>query len=171
MGFFDINYDTLVPQLLPVRLRQPVTKSWLKALISPVKWLYNLFRANRKNDLYFLAHNGQVCFLEAALNDTFDPLIRGIYIDDGPFRDPLFLYLEPEAKPLWVGLVSEEGTTPYPDPEVLYTDSETYTLGVCFIIHVPALVVAGPAYSVARLKALVDQFRLPGRTNYSIVTP
>ena len=170
MGFFNIDYDSLVPQLAPVKLRQPVMMSWLKVLVSPVKWVYNLFMTNRRNNLYTLAHDGQVCFLEAVLNDAFDPVSRGIYITDGPFKDPLFLYLDTEAKPLWLGLISEEGSTTYPDPEVLYTDLETYTLGVCFIIHVPTLVAAGPGYDVVRLKALTDLYRLPGRSNYTVVT-
>ena len=170
MGFFNIDYDSLVPQLAPVKLRQPIMMSWLKVLVSPVKWLYNLFMANRKSNLYLLAHDGQVCFLESVLNDAFDPVSRGIYITDGPFKDPLFLYLNTEVKPLWLGLISEEGGTTYPDPEVLYTDLETYALGVCFIIHVPTLVTTGPGYDVVRLKALTDVYRLPGRNNYTVVT-
>ena len=170
MGFFDIDYDSLVQQLLPVRLRQSVMIAWLKALVSPVKWLYNLFKAKRKSNLYLLAHDGQVCYLEAALNDAFDPITRGIYITDGPFKDPLYLYLDTEVKPVWLGLISEEGTTTYPDPEILFTDTETYALGICFIVHVPMLVAIGAGYDVIRLKALVDLYRLPGRYSYSVVT-
>jgi hypothetical protein len=170
MGFFDINYDALIPQLTPVKLRKPVMTAWLKVLVSPVKWLYDQFKTSRKGNLYTLAHNGQVCYLEAVLNDAFDPIVRGVYVTDGPFRDPLFLYLDAEVKPLWVGLTSEIGITPYPDPEILYTDGETYALGICFIIHVPISVAGGPGYDVTRLRALTDKFRLPGRTNYTVVT-
>lgn len=170
MGFFNIDYDSLVPQLAPVRLRKAATLSWLRVLVSPVKWLYGLFKTARKDNLYYLSHDGQVCYLEAVLNDTFDPLTRGIYITDGPFRDPLFLYLDPELKPLWLGLISEIGSTSYPDPEVLYTDVETYGLGVCFIVHVPVAVASGIGYDVLRLKALVDRYRLVGRSNYTVVT-
>ncbi len=170
MGFFDVDYDNLVPQLLPVKLRQPVMTAWLRVLVSPVKWVFNLFKSNRKDNLYVLAHDGQVCYLEAALNDAFDSIARGIYITDGPFEDPLFLYLDSETRPLWLGLVSEVGSTSYPDPEVLYTDGETYGLGICFIVHVPLLVSLGPGYDVTRLKAIVDKYRLPGRSYYSVLT-
>jgi hypothetical protein len=170
MGFYDIDYDELVLQLLPTWLRQPMMKAWLRVLVNPVKSLYNLFKANRKNDLYILSHSGQVCYLEAALNDALDPFLRGIYITDGPFEDPLFLYLDTETKPLWLGLVSEEGLTPYPDPEPLYTDAETYGVGVCFIVHVPIPVSVGTGYDINRLKAIVDLYRLPGRSFYSVVT-
>ena len=170
MGIFDINYDGLVVQLLPGRLRNSIMTAWINCLVSPVGWLFNLFTANRTNNLYMLAHDSQVCYLQAALNDVFDPVSRGIFIADGPFEDPLYLYLNPENKPLWLGLVSEEGATTYPDPEVLYTDSETFSLGICFIVKVPVAVAAGAGYNVLRLKALVDFYRLPGRTNYSVIT-
>ena len=166
MGLFDINYDDLVLQVLPVQLRKDIMTAWLKCLVAPVKWLYDIFSANRSSNLYVLAHDGQVCYLEAVLNDAFDNIGRGIYITDGPFRDPLFLYTVPEVKPVWLGLVSEEGSTSYPDPEWLYTEAETYFLGICFIIHVPSAVV----FDLAHLRALTDKYRLPGRSNYSVVT-
>ncbi len=170
MGFYDVDFGVLVRTIVPVRLRNNIMLAWLAVLVSPVVWLYNLFKANRDDHLYDLSHNSQVCYLRAALNDLFDPVSRGILIEDGPFKDPLYLYLVPESKPLWLGLVSEEGTTSYPDPEVLYMDSETALLGISFIVKVPVVVAGGSGYDVLRLRALVDHYRLPGRKNYSVVT-
>jgi hypothetical protein len=166
MPLFDIDYDALIWQILPVRLRKAIAYSWLKCLAAPVIRLYNLFKVNRNTNLYALAHNSQVAYMEAALNDTFDPTGRGIYIADGPFEDPLFVYLVPESKPLWLGLSSEIGSTSYPDPEVLYTDGETSLLGIAFIVMVPVAVT----FDTARMRALVDFYRLTGRNNYSIMT-
>lgn len=166
MPFFNINFNALIWQVLPVRLRKTVTYAWLKCLSSPVIWLYNLFAGNRSNNLYLLGHDSQVAYMQAALNDTFDPAARRIYITDGPFEDPLFMYLVPENKPLWLGLVSEIGSTSFPDPQPLYTDGETSLLGIAFIVMVP---VAVP-FDMARMKALVDLYRLPGRNNYQIIT-
>src|ERR1039458_5928951 len=98
MDFFDIDYNGLVVQLLPVKLRNNKVIAWLKSLASQVIWLYNLFMANRTDNLYILAHDSQVCFLQAALNDVFDPVSRGILVVDGPFEDPLYTYLIPENK-------------------------------------------------------------------------
>ena len=170
MGFYDIDFRVLIRTIVPVRLRNNIMLAWLAVLVSPVVWLYDMFKVNRDNDLYDLSHNSQVCYLRAALNDLFDPVSRGILIEDGPFRDPLYLYLVPESKPLWLGLFSEAGSTPYPDPEVLYLDAETALLGISFIVKVPVAIAAGAGYDVQRLKALVDHFRLPGRRNYSVVT-
>lgn len=168
MRLFNVDFSILVRTLVPVSLRNAVQLAWLNALVSPVQWLYTQFTGNRLNNLYRLSHNGQVCYLEAALNDLFDPVARRLVIVDGPFEDPLFVYLAPENKPLWLGLVSETGATPYPDPQVLYTNAETTLLGVSFIVQVPASVAAGPGYSLNRLRALVNTYRLPGKNNYTV---
>lgn len=165
MGFFDIDYDILIWQLLPVRLRKPLMHAWLRCLATPVKWLYSLFSASRATHLYTLAHNSQVVYLQSALNDLFDNTGRGIYIADGTFEDPLFAYLVPEDKPLWLALVSEVGATTYTAPLSLYTDGETALLGIGFIVMVPASV----SFDVARMRALIDRYRLVGRSNYDIV--
>ena len=169
MSVFDIDYNVLVRQLLPVRLRQLKMIAWLKCLAAPVKWLYDLFKIYRTNNLYLLDHDGQVCYLEAALNDLFDPLSRGIFISDGVYVDPVFAYLDPELKPVYIDLVSEIGTSviPAPDPVSLYLDVEIYS-GVSsytFIVNVPIAVT----FDMARLKALVDIYKLPGK-QYNVVT-
>ena len=78
MGLFDVNYDSLSYQLLPVRLRKIKSVAWIRSLISPIKWLYNLFGTSRENHLYFLAHNSQVVYLTAALNDRADSIFSVI---------------------------------------------------------------------------------------------
>ena len=166
MSFFDIDYDTLTTQLLPVRLRNNKMIAWMKCLVAPVRWLYGVFRSNRAGNLYILKHNSQVVYLQAALNDVFDPLSRLIYIDDGPYRDPLFTYLTTEEHPLWLGLSSEAGTTSYPDPQVLYTSGETSLLGMGFIVKVPLAV----SFDMHRMRALINKYRLPGSNNYTIET-
>ena len=164
MSIFDIDYDLLVWQLLPVRLRKAAHFAWLKLLATPVKWIHGLFKENRDKNLYMLAHNSQVVYMEQALNDTFDGINRGIYIVDGPFKDPLFTYLDPESKPIWLGLVSEAGTTTYTDPLVLYTTSETVLLGIGFVVKVPATVSFDPD----RMKAMINLYRLSGRSRYDV---
>ena len=166
MALFDIDSNNLVWQQMPVRLRMAIHYAWLKCLAAPRNWLYGVFKANRANNLYIIAHNGQVCKLEAVLNDTFDPVNRGIYITDGAALDPLFVYTVPEAKPLALGKRSEIGSTTYTNPRPLYTNNEVNSFGASFIINIPMAV----AYDADRLKSLVNYYRLVGRTKYSIVT-
>ena len=165
MTIYDVDFTTLVKQLMPVRLRQSKMVRWLQCLIVPVIELYQYFTANRSNNLYWLGHNGQVVYLQAVLNDIFDPISRRIYIDDGGITDPLFVYLNAETTPLWLGKMSEAGSTWYPDPQWLFTTAETTASGFCFVIKVPTVVV----FDTYRLRALVDKYRLPSKANYSIV--
>ena len=167
-GYWSPDFNVIVWQKLPVRLRQAVQYAWLKVLVSPVVYLYNLFKINRDTNIYGLGINSQVCYLEKVLNDTFDLTPRRIFITDGEYHDPLAVYLVPETKPVWLGLVSEEGGTTYPDPEPLYLDSESYSIsGVQFIVHVPTAVYAGHEN---RLKAVVNKDRLVGKKNWIVVT-
>ena len=167
MGLFDVDYNGVVWQNLPVRLRQSVQYAWLKCLVAPVVYVNNLFKTTRTNNLYNLAHNSQVCYMEGVLNDTFDHISRGIFISDPAYHDPVYIYEVPEDKPVFLDLASEIGTSiiPLPDPVPLYTEGETAFMAPSFIVNVPVTI----AFDMARMKALIDQYRLSGRNVYSIV--
>lgn len=166
MSLFDVYYDTLCYQLLPVRLRKMRTVAWVRCLIAPIKWMYIQFSERRNSNLYQVAHNGQVVYLTAALNDLFDPVGRGIYIEDGLYEDPLFVYTVPEVKELWLGLSTETSTPTYPVPQVLYTDGETILLGNAFVVKVPASL----PYDEQRMRAMINKYRLTSKNVFQIVT-
>jgi len=168
MGLFDVDYNTLLWQNLPVRLRKNIHYSWLRCLIAPVVYLHNLFKTSRENNLYRLTHNSQVCYMEAMLNDTFDNTARGIFISDADYHDPVYVYELAEDKPVFLDMLSEIGTgiIPAPDPVPLYTGAETNFTAPFFIVNVPSAVV----FDLTRMKAMIDLYRLPGRNNYSITT-
>lgn len=165
---FDVDFYNLVPKIMPIRWRTVRHIQWVRALIAPVIWLKGLFDANRAKNLYYLGHNSQVYSIEAALNDVMDPTDRGIYIQDPDWHDPLAVYLVAENKPLWLGLVSEEGSTTYDDPQWLYTGAETEIAGYMFIVYVPSWVTGYPGYSEARVRGIVDKYRLPSKWNYNV---
>lgn len=159
MGVFDVNFGTLVRQLLPVRLRNAMQLAWLNCLVSPVVYVYNLFYANRAANLYNLGHNGQVVKLAAALNDAFDNTLRRIYISDPVFDDADWLYQRDELKPLYFYTRAEN------KPVYTYLRSEVYAAGgVQFVVYVPT----GLVYDVNRMKALINQYRLVSKNNYVI---
>ncbi len=164
--YYQMDFPDLVAHLVPVRLRKAITLSWLQCLVQPVLELYNKFTAFRDNNIYTLLHNSQVVFMEAALNDVFDNFDRGIYITDGSAVDPLFVYLNAENLPLWLGLNSEAGTTFYPDPQWLFKGSETTFHGYDFLVMVPATVT----YNHDQMNALIDKYRLPSRSSYLVLT-
>ena len=119
--------------------------------------MQGLFDANRAADLYVLSHNGQCCYLQAALNDLFDNALRRIYISNGNSIVPSWWALDSENKPEWWALDSEDEPAWWP------LDSELSNLG--FTVNVPSALT----FSNAQMVALVNKYKLPG-TVYRIVT-
>jgi hypothetical protein len=177
MSVFEIDFGHLVNDQTPVRLRGAVRLAWLAAMADGAEYTHDLFAVNRANDLYDLAHNGQVCYMEAALNDLFDFYLRRIYISNGPYSDAVYIYQDDEDKPVYLAQDSELPVDPadYDAPVYLFTDAETYVNGITFIVNVPVAIrgdgMTGMAagYTDTRLKALVDRYRMPGKT-YTIVS-
>lgn len=165
MNVFNIDFNELVRLLTPPRLRQPIQLAWQRILAGPVIYLYNLFTANRNANLYYLNHNSQVVYLQAALNDAFDPIDREIVIVDAPVIEAVPVGVAAELQPVWVPLSTEGGATHIYVP----TSGEVAaTGGGDFIVEVPTAVTLQPGYSLVRLKAKIDEYRLPSKKNYTI---
>lgn len=166
MGFWVTDYNKKGWEQLPVWWRQTTFYAWIKVIVSPVIYLAGLFKTNRDKNIYELAHNGQVCHLEAVLNDVFDATDRGIYIDDPAYIDPIYLYQDVELKPVWLG-VTGETIAGVDSPVWAYLVSEEYTGGgVQFKVMVPVAVT----YDAARMRALVNKYRLVSKKNFTIET-
>lgn len=153
-NIFNLNYKKLVVWLLPKPIRKPVQVAWLLALASPVIRLFNEFQAFRQSVIYHLTISPQVCKLEKLLNDRYDTVNRGIWIDDAREYEPLFLYQKAESKPVHLYRKSEN------KPKYLYTKAETSALGVDFIIYVPVFVV----FDINELSSLIKKYKLVSKT-------
>ena len=70
---YNINFAKLLGDLLPIDWRQPAMLQWLEILTAPLAVLHEDFLKYRKAKIYRLTHNSQVCYLQAVLNDAFDP--------------------------------------------------------------------------------------------------
>jgi hypothetical protein len=169
--FWDPDFRALIWQYLSLDRRLPVWMRWLRALCSPVSdFVAPAFQSFRKAKLYDLAHNSQVTYMQAVLNDTFDNTLRRIYIADPAFDDPVYVYQASELKPVYIWQASEvTGAVPNAAAVYVYEASECYTgSGVQFVVNVPAAVYGG--LDVHELRGLVDEYRLVSKKNYSIVT-
>lgn len=82
MGKYAINMKRLALLLLPTFWRRPLFAALTYAAVSPLQALHTRFMRWRQETDYRLRYNGQVCHLEAVLNDRFDPLQRRITITD-----------------------------------------------------------------------------------------
>lgn len=80
--WYNVDVYKLGLQLLPLLLRKRVLFAFLCALLSPFHLLAELFKTFRSSSLKRLNVNGQVIYIEKALNETFDLKNGEIYLSD-----------------------------------------------------------------------------------------
>lgn len=158
MNLFNVDFNAYTRAMLPFLMRKPKTLAFLSVLMSPIKSLYNLFKKNRDQNLYFLDHNAQVVRMEAVLNDRWDEGLRRITITDGTAKEALIIYREDETKPAVYLFTDAEN-----NPVALYQDSELDE-GDDFVVNVPIDIV----FDEDEMKALVNKYRLTSINVFSI---
>lgn len=97
---FNINWFTFVRFLLPIHKRKLIRIVWLDVMVSQVKRLWQTFSITINSHIYYLQFTGQIKWLEHVLNDRFDNIARGIYIDNIiDNRVVFFVFNKIEAQP------------------------------------------------------------------------
>lgn len=127
--------------------------AWLRVLHFPLIKVVDDFNFSRNQNLYNLAHNGQVCYLRKVLNDRFDIAQRRIKIIDGNQYKREYIYTDGEKKPRFLG-------TMYLRDDADYSDT-----GVDFVVLIPA----GLNYNDYEMRALIDFYKLASK-RYKIQT-
>lgn len=150
-GWFNLDLDKLVILLLPIAWRRPRTVAFLQALVAPLKSLHYNFRINRVKNLYRIRHNWMKCYMEAALNDEFDPQERRITIDEPDVHLNKYIYTEAENKPKYLGTM------------YLRTLAELDGSGMDFTVN-----FNGASGNIYDIRALVDFYKLAG-PRYNII--
>lgn len=158
MSIFDIDINKLSAQLIPQRLRQARISALVEVMVSPLAYLLGLFGIERAKTIYELMHNGQICRLEAVLNDRFDNTLRRIYIEEGTVVLAKRIYRRAELKPLFIRKRSEAS------PIYLRKRSELSNGGT-FVIKVPVALI----FDTAEMVALTNKYKLAGKA-YTIKT-
>jgi hypothetical protein len=151
---FGINFDSVVVWLIPKVLRTGFNVAWLKALVAPVVTLYNELLSYREDVLYKLSHNGQVCYLEGALNDAFDIVLRRIYISDAGGAVVTLINRDTDDNLTFINRDSDG------DALLIHNDSAYFGGSYDFIVNIPYQFTEAEMY---RLKALVDYYKLAGK--------
>ena len=82
MSKYEVNIKRFALLLLPTFWRKPLLATLAYAMVSPLGYLHTRFVLFRRDTVYRLTHNGQVCYLRALLNDKFDPIDRRITITE-----------------------------------------------------------------------------------------
>jgi len=155
-NIYNVNWKRLLLWLIPTPLRKITLLSWLQVLVIPLVMVHDAFLGYRRNIIYWLGINSQVCFLEKMLNDKYDHVLRRIYIERPQTFDPQFIYTEPELKPLPIYMESEN------KPVFLYTDAETVAGSMDFVVVIPA----GLSANLVEMMALIDKNKLPDKEYY-----
>lgn len=104
---FSVNFNDIVNKLLPIRLQTIRNRSLLYAMIKPLQSLNTNFVILRNAINYKLLFNAQVIYLEHFLNDLYDPVNRGIYIQDTANIDYKYLFNKNENRPVYIYNKSE----------------------------------------------------------------
>jgi hypothetical protein len=102
---------------------------------------------------YKLSHNGQVCYLVGALNDSFDPVERRIFITDAGGNDIVPIYPDSDLNVVVLNTDTDVSMS-------LQTDSG-YTGGnYDFKVNLPYRYTDATTYQI---KSLIDFYKLAGK--------
>lgn len=149
-NWFDTNIDKLVIMLLPINWRKTRTVAFLQALLSPIKILHYNWKMNRLKNIYRVNHNFQKTYLEAALNDEFDPQQRRIRVEEDIVATYNYIYTFGEEKPRNLGIMH------------LYPHT-AYESAIDFRVN-----MNGAGANIFDIRALVDYYKLFG-TQYVVI--
>ena len=153
---FSIDYNRLVVLLLPTFLRRPVLFGLLRAAVSPLNSLYNRFCTAREEHNYRLAHNGQVCYLRACLNDRFKSRM-GTFDIITVERVGEWLFAVTETGERVPVVISEDNTDEAENVPIVYNELTLNSEQNEFRVSVPADIYDS---SLEEVKALVNQYKL-----------
>lgn len=147
----SLNIKKLAVWLIPVWLRNSLFILIINASVQPLKQLYNNYVAFVKSTLYRLQHNGQICYLQAVLNDKLDNEQRRIFISNFTSIAALYVWAETDLRD-----INFENTI------YIYTFSMYGDGGVDFIVNKPSS-VANNTNELAFLKSVVDEYKLASK--------
>lgn len=96
---FNVNWTWFIYWNLPIGKRKPIIIAWVTLLVSQAKSLHATFLSFRNDNIYKVRFTGQIIYLTKRLNDKWDSVNRGIYIDNVADMDRVFVYNRAEQQP------------------------------------------------------------------------
>lgn len=152
---FDVNRFGWL--MIPPILRGKVTMALLRALLTPLVWVMELFARLRGESLTRLGRTGLVATIAEVLSKRFALTGGEIWLEDiAP--DELYLYMAREDQP---PLELHKASVAYPVPYVRYSDEPTTEYH--FVAHVPSYLEGEDS----EIRRIIDYYRPAGR-NYTI---
>lgn len=173
MTIFDISFDKWIASMLPTFLRRPRVFAFCRALCSPLylgegeRSIYRRFLKSRGDHIYRVSHNGQVCYLRAALNDAFG-LKKGFEIADPDDDRREWHFAKDPTMPQQFLAVDERlnqppsGEEPPEHPVPILADEVRLNAPRnSFIVYVPGNIYAS---RLDKVKSIVEKFRILSKT-------
>lgn len=157
MSVYDVKIKRLALLLLPTAYRKPLLAAFAQSLVQGANVVHGNFMRWRQDKQYRLSHNGQVCYLRAALNDTFDQVERRITVEDeqsSEERDAR-LYLREVERAILIPLRSAGGAF------IINRRGYSGVSGYDFWVSIP-YALRGKV-DETRLAAVVDTYRLASK--------
>lgn len=150
----EINWNKFVVLLLPLRLRMATVFGFIRSLLAPIVYIFNMLRTYETDIRYKLSHTSQVWSLEAVLNDAFDIAERRIYITDAGGEMVTLINRDTDGDALIIDQDSDG------DALIIHNDSAYFGGSYDFIVNIPYQFTEAEMY---RLKALVNYYKLAGK--------
>ncbi|WP_299713676.1 hypothetical protein [uncultured Tenacibaculum sp.] len=153
---YETDFNRQISLLLPTFKRKTKIVNYLKSLIKPLVELYQTFQKFRSETLYKINHNGQVVYLQKVLNDRFDKTLRRIYISDGLFNNPTYIYPYEDQKDIYL------------NTQYIFNQTELEFKDVDFVVVLPSDITVSDEENI-RMRSLINYYKLASKT-YKITT-
>lgn len=151
---FSINFNDIVNKFLPIRVNKQRNRELLYTMLKPLQTLNEAFVIFRNAINYKLLFNAQVIYLEHFLNDRYDSVNSGIYIQDAANVNYAYLYNKIENRQATVLYNKSENKPKF----YMYNKSE-YLSQVDFIVMVPGTV----SFNQLEMKTAILFYNLAGK--------
>ena len=132
-NYYSLSIRHLLALTLPTMLRGALMLCTTAAIAKVIDTAYTGWMAQRSQHWYRLNHNGQVCYLQAALNDTLDSELRRITITDSA-EVSQWVYIYHESNEVFrqeIGSDASGAVELYKDADLIYHTS-------FFDVHLPS---------------------------------
>jgi hypothetical protein len=155
---YALDVYTLCRSLIPSEMRNLKNEAWVKSLLQPIQTVVTSFSTYSNALRYDLSINGQVMYLEKALNDKYDPIQRRIYIDDplGTSIVQPVIFNKSEKQPSLVVWNKSENQT---NNSAIYNKNSI--IATDFVVFIP--VILNIASINIGVKNIVNRYKIAGK--------
>lgn len=156
---FRISIPRLVELLLPMGMRAKSLKTIICAGIKSIEVQHNNFLRAMEDDRFRIHHNGQVCYLQAALNKHFKPPKDKPFLIKEPYGGLEWLYAQTEKPEITAHInAKSEDTT---EGHIFAPDYVEMDNRNSFVVYIPNEV--GNDENIGQIKQFVNEYRLVTR--------